>query len=859
MKSILFSFFILSFTANISARQVQLSYYLPADVTYNSDIPVPSDILGYEVGEWHATHDAVVNYMKALADASDRVTLTEYARSYEQRPLLLLVITSPENHARIESIKENQRRLSLADQSESLDIDSMPVIVNLGYSVHGNEPSGVNAALLSAYHYTAATGSEMEALLESAVILIDPALNPDGVNRFASWVNMHKSFTAVTDPASREFHEVWPNGRTNHYWFDLNRDWMPVVHPESRGRVNMFHEWRPNVLTDHHEMGTNSTYFFQPGIPSRTHPLTPQINQDLTAAIAEYHADYLDEVQALYYARESFDDFYYGKGSTYPDAFGTVGILFEQASSRGHAQESVRGVVSFPFTIRNQFLTSLSTVEAAYNLRTDLHEYRRSVYRDVKAETGRLSTRAYVIGDRFDRGRNFHFADLMSHHSVEFYELARDIEAGGVRFEAGRAFVIPTDQPEYKFIEAMFETRTEFTDSLFYDVSTWTLPYAFNLPHAELGRREFSSSLLGERIITPTLPEGSFSGGRSNYAYLFNWDEYYAPRTLYRLQQLGVRTSVASRPLTAHTATGLREFRYGAILVPLGIQEVSEELIYQTLQTAAREDGVDIYSVTRGLAAAGIDLGSPNMNVLEKPSVAILAGSGISNLEVGEIWHQLDQRYQIPLTIIDKHRFGGVDLSRYNTIIMVNGNYSDLPDAVAESLRDWIRNGGNLILQRSAINWARNQNLIRTELKEREPLTFSDSLTYEEVRAARGAHVIGGSIFHARLDLTHPLAYGYRNHDLKIFKNSTLFLEAPSNRTASPLILTSEPLASGYISGYNLELAADTPSVIVSSLGRGRIISFVDNPNFRAFWYGKNKLFANALFFGSTIDGMSTE
>lgn len=858
LKSLfLTTLFILS-ASFTSAQQVELNYYLPSDVTYNPDIPVPSDILGYEVGEWHATHDAVVNYMRAVAEASDRVTLTEYARSYEKRPLLLLVITSPENHERIESIREQQLLLSNAERSAGLDIESMPVIVNLGYSVHGNEPSAVNASLLSAYHYAAATGPEMEELLRSTVILIDPALNPDGVNRFASWVNMHKSFTTVTDPASREFHEVWPNGRTNHYWFDLNRDWMPVVHPESRGRITMFHEWRPNVLTDHHEMGTNATYFFQPGIPSRTHPLTPQINQDLTAAIAEYHADYLDEVQVLYYTRESFDDFYYGKGSTYPDVFGTVGILFEQASSRGHAQESIRGVVDFPFTIRNQFLTSLSTVEAAYNLRTELHEYRRSFYRDVKEETARLSTRAFVIGDRFDRGRNFHFADLMSHHSVEFYELATDIEADGIRFEAGRAFVIPTDQPEYKFIEAMFETRTEFTDSLFYDVSTWTLPYAFNLPYAELGRREFSSSLLGERVTSPTLPEGSF-GGRSSYAYLFEWDEYYAPRTLYRLQSLGIRTSVASRPLTAHTSEGLREFRYGAILVPLGMQEVSEQTIYETLQKAAQEDGVDIYNITRGLAAAGIDLGSPNMNVLQKPSVAILAGRGISNLEVGEIWHQLDQRYQIPLTIIDKERFGGVDLNRYNTIVMVNGNYSDLPDNAVESLRNWIRGGGNLILQRSAITWARSQNLIRAELKEREPLTFPESLTYEDVRASRGAHVIGGSIFHARLDLSHPLAYGYRDADLRIFKNSTLFLEPPSNRVAAPLMLTSSPLASGYISDYNLELVAETPSLLVSSFGRGRIISFVDNPNFRAFWFGKNKLFANALFFGSTIDGMSTE
>ncbi|MDX1640703.1 MAG: M14 family zinc carboxypeptidase [Balneolaceae bacterium] len=848
--TLLFALLILPVTA---LSQANLDYYLPDDVEYNPEIPAPSSVIGHEVGEWHITHDKLVQYMKAVAEASDRVTITEYAKSYEDRSLLLLTITSPENHSRINEIKENQIGLTDAGASDNINIENQPVVTYIGHSIHGNEPSGSNASMLSAYYFAAAEGDEIENILENAVILLDPSYNPDGLNRFATWVNMHKSLTAVSDPADREYNEGWPSGRTNHYWFDLNRDWMPVQHPESRGRIAKFHEWRPNVLTDHHEMGTNSTFFFQPGIPSRTHPLTPQINQDLTAAIAEFHAEALNEIQSLYYTKESFDDFYYGKGSTYPDLFGTIGILFEQASSRGHVQETDHGVMTFPFTIRNQFTTALSTVDAAVSLRTDLHEYRRTYYQDVEEEASDADTKAFVIGDQYDQGRNYHFADLFSKHNIEMYELAEDIEADGKEFKQGKAWVIPTDQTEYKFIEAMFETRTEFTDSLFYDVSTWTLPFAFNLPHAELGSRQFDEDLLGNRIQNPELPAGEIIGGQSDYAYMFAWDEYYAPRALYRLQDNKIRTKVLSRPSTVTTPDGTKRFDYGSILVALGPQEADEDEIFETIQTIAEEDGIDVYNVTTGLAVGGADLGSPSSEALEKPGIAILVGEGTSSYEVGEVWHLLDQRYEIPLTMIEKDEVSSADLARYNRIVMVDGGYEDLSEGAASDLKQWVSEGGTLILQRDAIDWGIGQSLVNLTRKEGDDVDYSKDLKYADIQNARGAQFIGGTIFNATLDTTHPLGYGYHNEDMYIFRSSTQFYEQPVNHFSVPVSLTDDPLASGYISDHNLEMIANTPSIIVDRHGSGRVISFVDNPNFRAFWFGTNKLFANALFFGDTI------
>ncbi len=360
------------FTLHYSLIAQDLKYYLPDSVSYNPAIPKPKDIIYHEVGEWHVTHDRSVNYMRAVAAAApERIKLETMGFTYESRPQLLLIITSPKNHQRLEEIRQQHIKLSDPEKSASVNIDDMPIVVWIGHSIHGNEPSGANAALVSAYYLAAAQGKQIDELLDNVVILFDPSFNPDGLQRFSTWANQHKSKNLVSDPNSREFNEVWPGGRFNHYWFDLNRDWLPAVHIESQNRLEWFHKWKPNILTDHHEQGSNATFFFQPGVPSRVNPLTPEKNQELTGKLGKFHAAFLDRIGSLYFTKENYDDFYYGKGSTYPDINGAIGILFEQASSRGHLQQTSNGLLSFPFTIRNQFVTALSTLEGAKTLRKE--------------------------------------------------------------------------------------------------------------------------------------------------------------------------------------------------------------------------------------------------------------------------------------------------------------------------------------------------------------------------------------------------------------------------------------------------------------------------------------------------------
>ena len=329
---------------------------------------------------------------------SDRVSLVEYGRTYEGIPLICAAVTSPANQANLETIRGNN--LKLSEQPEIMDpnvIRNMPLVVYIGSGIHGNEASGGEASMLLLYHLAAGRGSDLNRMLSEMVILIDPMINPDGRNRFTQWVNANRGRMATADLADREHNEPWPGGRTNHYWFDMNRDLVPAALKETSHRLSLYHSWRPQLVTDHHEQGSGATFFFQPGIPSGNNPNTPKSTVDLTRRIGEYHARELDRIGSLYFSEEVYDDFYYGKGSTYPDINGAVGILFEQASSRALKTQGVDGEMSYAFTIRNQFATMISTLEAGQQLRIDLLENQWKFYISSRKLFEKESVKGYVF------------------------------------------------------------------------------------------------------------------------------------------------------------------------------------------------------------------------------------------------------------------------------------------------------------------------------------------------------------------------------------------------------------------------------------------------------------------------------
>lgn len=833
----------------------ELSYYLPQPANHDDSVPTPQAILRYEVGNWHVRHDQIVEYFKALADSSPRVTLMEYGMTHERRPLLLATITSPENHARIEELRERHLAAIGGVERPGEVSPEPPLVVWMGYSVHGNESSGANASLIFAYHLAAAQDDSVCRALENTIILIDPAINPDGLSRFAQWANSHKSKHLVADPSHREHIEVWPQGRTNHYWFDLNRDWLLLAQPESRFRLKQFHRWKPHVLTDVHEMRTDSTYFFQPGVPSRQNPLTPSINFDLTANIAKYHAEYLDRAGSLYYTRESFDDFYCGKGSTYPDLNGGIGILFEQASSRGHLQENSFGLLSFPQTIRHQVLTSLSTLEACQSTGEEIREYRRKFFEEGLAEAARRKVRGYVIGTPHDRARLFHFVDILLRHQVRVYPLTQVMLKDGKRFSPGSAYVVPLEQPQYRLVRSIFERSTVFTDTTFYDVSTWTLPLSFGLSHAVLTLDDSVDELTGSKAISQAKwPEGNLRTSTSPYAYLFSWDGYYAPRAAYRLLDRGVKLRVATRPFVIDFEDGPRTYPRGTIVVPIGIQSSSVDDLAALMKTVARVDGLDVDTVDSGLTMRGVDLGSPSVVAVPQPKPLMVVGSGVSAYEAGEVWHLLDERYEMRLSMVDLTALDGVDLQRYSHVILVSGTYKDIQDSTVDRVREWVKRGGVLVALRGSVRWA-EERIVERSREPDSPLRVGqgERRAYGDYEKIRAQQLISGAIFEAELDRTHPLAFGYRVDRIPVFRNSTIFMKPDENPYSTAVRYTDSPLLSGYVSEENLARLRSTAVVCANKVGEGAVVCSVDNLNFRGAWYGTNKLFANALFFGGVL------
>ncbi len=832
------------------ARMPGASFQLEVEgVEYSDSVPSPADVLGHEIGATHTRPDQVVRYFEALAAHSDRVKVEYHGSTYEGRPLVHAVVSSPANLKRLDAIRRENLRLSdHPDQVSDQEIEKMPVVVTMGYSVHGNEASGTEAALLLLYYLAAGNGEPVERVLEHCVVLIDPMLNPDGRARFVEWVNANRGRVANADPEDREHREPWPGGRTNHYWFDLNRDWLPVQLTESRGRLQLFQDWRPQLVTDFHEMGSNSTFFFQPGVPTRNNPNTPKRNFELTQQIGTFHAKYLDRIGSLYYSEENYDDFYYGKGSTYPDINGSIGILFEQASSRGLMRETELGTIDFGFTIRNQFTASLSSLDAAVTLRTELLSNQRDFYREALDTARKKSVRAWVFGDDHPGGRSEPMIDVLLRHGIDVYQLTRDLTVGNHTFKAGQSWILPEFQRQSRLLDVLMERVTEFRDTTFYDISSWTLPLAFAVNASPVSEK--LDSYLGEPVREPVKAPGSVSGPEDPYAYLMDWNHYRAPEALYRLQVAGVAARSLTSSVTVSSAGNLRTVGGAAIVIPTTQKDLSREQVRELVEQASRETGVTFIGADTGLTADGPDLGGPSSMPLKTPKIALLCGPGTSSSQAGEAWFVLNERAGIPVSLLDLDRLESVDLSRYNTLVMPGGSFSSLSEKDGVVLRDWVREGGLLIAFQGAVRNLIAMQVIDEQLRDAPKTTTQ--VPYNQVESAHRAREIPGSIFEAQLDSTHPLASGLPSK-LPVFRDSTLFIEPSKTPGANVAVYGQEPLLSGYVATEPLTQVAGSAAVIARKAGRGHVVLFADDPNFRAFWYGTSQLFYNAVFFGQAF------
>ena len=605
----------------LNAKPVQS--YLPAGSQFNNKIPLPSSTLGFEIGQRHIRHDQLSSYFYTLANNSARVNITSMGKTAQQREQLLVTISSPKNLANLASILSERDLFSPNKQQLTKQkSDEAPLVIWLGYSVHGDEISGANAAMIVAYYLAANDDKKITELLANTVIVLEPSINPDGMDRFVNWVSTYRNSTDNSDANHMEHHQDWVTGRTNHFWFDLNRDWLLLSQQESKHRLKYFHQYQPHVVGDFHEMGHNSSYFFQPGIQSRTHPLTPKRNVELTTTLATFHAAALDKQQRLYYSEENFDDFYYGKGSTYPDINGSIGVLFEQASARGMQQESINGLLTLEFSIENHVTTSLSTINGAWENRQQLKQYRSNFYQQSNKLAKKEDFSGYLLHESKDNYRLNALLSNLTQHKIKVYPLTADFEFKDKEYQKSNSYYLPLAQPQFRLIQALFNRQTNFKDNTFYDVSGWTMPLAMNIEAVQVNRTRGLKLAKQAWSIPATFTQNSKN--QSAYGYIFEWHHFLAPKLLNNLLANNIKARVATKSFSSLINGKEKHFKTGSIVIPAGIQQNTD---WQGLLIAASNHvGIPLDSITTGLTMKGVDIGSSSLKPIKKAKTLLLGG-----------------------------------------------------------------------------------------------------------------------------------------------------------------------------------------------------------------------------------------
>ncbi len=830
----------------------QTPYFFPrtaATADFDPAIPTPEAFLGYPIGSHYTRHDQVVAYLRELDRLSNRITVQEIGRSYEERPLLVVFVTSPANQERLEELRLSHA--ALADPyATAPDPATTPVVVGLYYGVHGNETSSGEAALLTAYYLAASRSAEVVDWLDKAVVLIDPVQNPDGRDRAANWHNAWKNNPPVADSQDKEHVEAWPAGRVNHYFTDLNRDWLAITQKETRAKLRLFHDWLPNVQIDFHEMGAGSTYYFEPSPASMESPLLPKASYDFNVVLARYHAKALDDLGSLYYTRENFDNFSPVYGSTYPDFHGAVGVTVEQASSRGLVQDTANGPLTFPFTIRNQLQVGLATIRGAVAEKAGLFDLQRSTFRTAVEEGRRHRNAGFIFGDPADEGLTRQTLDLLLQHRIEVRALTAPVTIDGKTFQPGSAYVVPSAQPQFRLVHSIFEETPEVKGAV-YGSTSYAIAPAYNLTAA--GARRLPP--LGQVITETPVAVGGVSGPEQAYAYVADWRDLNAPRLLAGLLRRDVRVRTAFEPFSATTSNGQTAFGRGALVIPSAGQTLDAAALRAAVDDAAREASVTAFALRTGQSASGVDLGSDSVRPIRAPRIALIMGEGVNATEVGSTWFALSERLNWPATRLDPAQIGRVSLDQYTSIVLSGGRYDDWSDRSVEALRRWVQAGGSLITYGSASRWALAKGLTGAVTRGTASETPSDSAQKTDARrdfAERSEALAdqrsAGNAVSADADITHPLAFGLPQRALFISKETDVVLPASSDAFSNVVRIDDTPRINGYLPAGLLRNLSGAVWAQTARNGAGNVILFADDPAHRKYWLGTERLLINALF-----------
>lgn len=818
------------------------------------NVPDAQSLLGYQLGERYTPHHRVVSTVRAVAEASDRVVVESYGRTVEDRELLLCFVTSAANHKRLDALRDqagklaDPRRLSPGERGSVIAKD-LPVFVWLAYNVHGNETSCTEAGLATLFELARASDGDTRKLLEQAVIIIDPCVNPDGRDRYVNWFNSVVGRKGDPHTRSLEHREPWPGGRYNHYLFDLNRDWANMSQRETRLRIEQFIKWSPHVYVDFHEMGMESSYFFFPA-DKPVHANFPRGILKWGEIFGKGNAAAFDREGWAYYTGESFDLFYPGYGDSWPSLQGAIGMTYEQAGgSRSGitARRRDRSLITLTDRVDHHRVASMATIRTAVKNRTALLEDYLD-FRQTAIEEGRGGAiREYILDPGHDAERAGRLVETLIAQGVEVRRATKAFTAhditgfDGVRrdevkFKKGM-YLVSLAQPTKRLIKTLLEPAAEIRELYFYDVAAWSMPYAFGVKAWWSGS---SLDVEAEKIQKAFVPTGKVAEGEAIYGYLLRWNTLAGIRTALKLLSGGIKVHCAHKPFTLDG----KSFERGTLIIPRGGNPKDLET---QLAAIAASTHVTFLPARSGMTEKGIDLGSNYVRPLKAPRVALVGGRGISATSYGATRFLLEELFEIPYSSFSLESLDGLDLRGYTTVVFPTGRVQ-LEDGARDTLRRFVREGGVIIASGGSTRGFLKSNGGLTPIKMQNNTKDSKEEPYrtiEERESDRRSRSTPGSIFRVTLDPAHPLSFGH-GQDVAVFKRGTSSFDPSAGGTVVGRFADAPPL-SGYITEETEKKMRGGAYAISHGIGRGRIVLFAEDPNFRSAWHGLSRLFLNAV------------
>lgn len=811
---------------------------------FGQSLKSPEAFLGYSLGDQYTPHHKIVSYFLQAAAAKPTVMkIEQYGATSEGRPLLLAFVASEENLSRLEEIRKNNLRLTGMLNDKPGDVNA-PAIVWLSYNVHGNETSSSEVSMKTLYELLNPLNAQTKEYLKNVVVIIDPCINPDGRERYVNWFMQMKGKNTNPDPNGREHNEPWPGGRFNHYNFDLNRDWAWQTQLETQQRMLQYNKWMPQVHSDYHEQGYNNPYYFAPAAQPY-HEVITAWQRDFQVAIGKNNAKYFDANGWLYFTKEVFDLFYPSYGDTYPTFNGSIGMTFEQGggSRAGAAVVTNNGdTLTLKDRIEHHFTTSMSTLEVvSKNTARVVKEFKQ--FFDAGINNGVGDYKSFVITDVSTNKING-LKRLLDLNGIT-YGTANEGNLKGFNYFTGKeesfvatnSMVVSTYQPKGVLAKVLFEPRSKLIDSATYDITAWSLPYAFGL-QAYAVKEKIGFVKFGEKQQNNLVPETA-------YGYLVSYVSFEDAKFLAAIINAGIKVRYAEKDFNFNG----NKYKRGTLI----ILKKGNEGKLDAFAVAALKFDANIAAISSGFVEAGADFGSEKVHFIRKPNVAMLTGVGVDASAAGEVWYLFEQQLNYPITLINAENIGNINWKNIDVLILPNGRYKFLTEKDgANDLKSWVRQGGKVIAMENAVaqmaagDWGIKLKKEEDEKKDDKQLTYGELKRYEESEHNGIMSNIAGAIYKIELDNSHPLALGFPGYfyNLKQDANMYEFLKDGWNVG----VMKKDSYVTGFVGNKLKEKIKEGVSIGVQDYGKGSIVYLADNPIFRCFWENGKMLFTNAVF-----------